>query len=99
MHCGRGRRAASNRDRGATRAVTAGGASRSPWAVVTNKLGPGGETTRAELQELLGGRPIAIELPCCPALRDAEDDARLLASDRHRWRRAVKRLAAALASP
>ena len=65
------------------------------WAVITNKLGPGGETTRAELQEVIG-RPIALELPCAPALRDAEDDGRLLGARWSRWGRGVARLARAL---
>jgi Flp pilus assembly CpaE family ATPase len=67
------------------------------WAIVTNRLGPGGETTRAELQEILGRR-IALELPCSAALRDAEGEGRLLTAPWHRWRRALERLARALAS-
>jgi hypothetical protein len=65
------------------------------WAVVANRAGPGGQIMRAGLEELIG-RPLALELPCCPALRDAEDQARLLSSSRHRWRRRVTRLARAL---
>jgi hypothetical protein len=68
-----------------------------PWAVVSNRLGPGGEATRAELEELVG-RPFALELPCCPALRDAEDSDRLLKPRLYRWTRAVARLAHALTS-
>jgi Flp pilus assembly CpaE family ATPase len=69
------------------------------WAVVLNRLGPGGETTRSALQRLLG-HPIAMELPCAPALRDVEDDGRLLTSPLSRWGRSVARLARALvASP
>jgi hypothetical protein len=67
------------------------------WAIVLNRLGPGGETTRIALQRLLG-HPITMELPCCPALRDAEDDCRLVTSPLHRWRRAVVRLARAVAA-
>jgi hypothetical protein len=65
------------------------------WAVVTNRLGPGGETTRAALEHILG-RPLALELPCAPALRDAEDEGRLLSSPLYRWRRSIDRLARAL---
>jgi hypothetical protein len=69
-----------------------------PLAVVTNRLGPGGESTRGALQRALGRR-IALELPCCPALRDLEDDGRLLDRPWSRWRRAVGRLARALEAP
>ena len=65
------------------------------WAVVTNKMGAGGETTRAELQAVMGRR-VALELPCSPALRDAEDDGRLLGAPWSRWWRAIVRLARAL---
>ena len=64
-------------------------------AVVVNRLGAGGETTSAELRTALG-RSICIELPCCPALRDAEDRGALLSSPLHRWRRRATRLARAL---
>jgi hypothetical protein len=67
------------------------------WAVVANRLGPGGETTRAELQQVLGC-PIAFELPCCAGLRDSEDDFRVPLGMLSRWRRAVHRLARALES-
>ena len=66
------------------------------WMVVTNRMGPGGETTRSELEHILGRR-ISLELPCAPSLRDAEDDGRLLASSLSRWIRRVERLARALA--
>jgi hypothetical protein len=65
------------------------------WAVITNKVGPGGETTRAEMQEVIGHR-VALELPCAPALRDAEDDGRLLRTRWSRWGRGIARLARAL---
>lgn len=64
------------------------------WAVVVNRAGPGGQIMRAGLADLIGRR-VALELPCCPALRDVEDEARLL-SGRHRWSRCVTRLARAL---
>lgn len=64
-------------------------------AVVTNRVGPGGETTRADLQRILGCR-VCLELPCSPGLRDAEDDGRLLTSSLSPWRRCVARLSAAL---
>ena len=66
------------------------------WMVVTNRMGPGGETTRSELEHILGRR-ISLELPCAASLRDAEDDGRLLASGLSRWIRRVDRLARALA--
>ena len=68
------------------------------WAVVANRLGPGGEAGRAALQRALG-RPLAIELPCAPSLRDREDRAELLTTGWSRWRLGVARLARALAEP
>lgn len=65
-----------------------------PWAVVTNRLGPGGETTAGDLQSILGCR-ICLELPCSRGLRDAEGESRLL-SPWLPWRRRVSRLARAL---
>lgn len=65
-----------------------------PCAVVTNRLGPGGETSSAELQRILGRR-ICLELPCSRLLRDAEGECRLV-STWSRWRRRVGRLATAL---
>ena len=64
-------------------------------AVVINRLGRGGETTRAQLADLVG-RPISLELPCSPSLRDAEDDGRLLSLKWTRYGRAITRLADAL---
>jgi hypothetical protein len=63
-------------------------------AVVANRLGGGGEATRAELQRVLG-HAIAVELPHCRGLRDAEDHGALLPS-RHRWARRVAALAGRL---
>jgi Flp pilus assembly CpaE family ATPase len=69
-----------------------------PWVVVLNRLGPGGETRRAELEHVLQ-RSVALELPCCAALRDVEDEGRLLGAPWHGWRRGVRRLARALSAP
>jgi hypothetical protein len=66
-----------------------------PWAVVTNRLGPGGEASRVALGRLIG-HSVSIDLPCCAALRDAEDEGRLLSTGWYRWRRALRRLARAL---
>lgn len=65
------------------------------WAVVTNRVGPGGQLMRRGIESLLG-RSLTLELPSCPALRDAEDEARLLDGRWRRWTRAMARLAAAL---
>lgn len=64
------------------------------WAVVTNRLGPGGETTTAQLQRILGCR-LCMELPCSRGLRDAESEMRLL-TGWSPWRQRVARLAGAL---
>ena len=64
-------------------------------AIVLNRNGPGGETTRAGIERILERR-IALELPCCPRLRDAEDEPRLLSSSLSRWTSRVRRLAAQL---
>jgi MinD-like ATPase involved in chromosome partitioning or flagellar assembly len=65
------------------------------WLVVTNRMGPGGETTRRELEQVLE-RPIALELPCAPALRDAAENGKLLTSKIWRYTRAVASLQRAL---
>ena len=65
------------------------------WAVVCNRVGPGGQIMRRGLEALVG-RSLALELPSCPALRDAEDEARLLEGTWRRWSRCVARLARAL---
>ncbi|HEX2294033.1 MAG TPA: hypothetical protein VHN37_01855 [Actinomycetota bacterium] len=67
------------------------------WYAVVNRLGPGGQIMRGGLEGLLG-RAVALELPCCPALRDAEDEARLLSGTWRRWTRGVARLARGLAA-
>jgi hypothetical protein len=61
------------------------------WKVIANRLGPGGETTCEQLSRMLE-RPV-IELPCCPALRDAEDDYRLMTGGWSRWSRKIRRVA------
>lgn len=58
------------------------------WALVMNRLGPGGEITRGRLQTILQ-RKVAVELPCTPALRDLEDEGRLLSSG---WGRFIRRM-------
>jgi hypothetical protein len=65
------------------------------WAIVSNRTGPGGETTRSGLERILD-RKVALELPCTPALRDAEDGCRLLAHRWSRWARGISRLWRAL---
>lgn len=65
------------------------------WAVVINRLGPGGEVTRSGLQRVIGCR-IAVELPCSPSLRDREDEGRLLTASWSRWARGLRRLYQAL---
>jgi hypothetical protein len=65
------------------------------WIVALNRPGPGGETTRAAIARTLG-RPVEIELPCCAALRDSEDDHRLLARGWSRWSRGITRLVGVL---
>jgi hypothetical protein len=61
------------------------------WALVTNRLGPGGEMTRVALEQILERR-LAVELPTCAPLRDAEDDGRLLTSTLYRWPRRIAQL-------
>jgi hypothetical protein len=65
------------------------------WAVVANRLGGGGETTLDGLRRV-SGRRIALELPCTPSLRDAEDKGRLLPRHWSRWSRRIDSLARAL---
>ncbi|HWC15322.1 MAG TPA: hypothetical protein VG929_12135 [Actinomycetota bacterium] len=65
------------------------------WCPVVNRLGRGGQTTAAQLDRILGGR--VFELPPCPALRDVEEEHRLLSPGWSRWSRRVRRLADALA--
>lgn len=67
----------------------------SRWVIATNRLGPGGEITRAQIENALE-QPV-LELPCCATLRDAEDDGRLVAKGWSRWSRAVARIAREIA--
>jgi Mrp family chromosome partitioning ATPase len=65
------------------------------WAVVANRLGGGGETTLEGLRRI-SGRRIALELPCTPSLRDAEDKGGVLPLRWSRWSRRIDSLARAL---
>jgi hypothetical protein len=65
------------------------------WAVVANRLGGGGETTLEGLRRISSCR-VALELPCTPSLRDAEDKGRLLPRRWSRWSRRIDSLARAL---
>lgn len=65
------------------------------WAVVLNRAGPGGEMTRAAAHRILGCKT-ALQLPCTPSLRDAEDEGKLLSSAWSRYVRSIERLFVAL---
>ena len=65
------------------------------WAVVLNRAGPGGELTRAAVHRILGCKT-ALQLPCTPSLRDAEDEGKLLSSSWSRYLRSIQRLFDAL---
>ena len=67
------------------------------WAIVTNRLGPGSGLTRRRLEEITG-KKIAVELPCSAALRDAEDDGRVVTSPLSPWLWQLKRLWRTLAT-
>jgi hypothetical protein len=67
------------------------------WATVLNRIGPGGEVRREQLEVTLGRR-VAVELPCTPSLRDCEERCSLLASRVLRWRRRLDDLHFALES-
>jgi hypothetical protein len=66
-----------------------------PVVIVTNRLGRGGETTRAQIESVIG-RKVGLELPCYPGLRDAEGKQRLAPLRWSRWGRGVSRLSRAL---
>ena len=71
--------------------VVLDGPARGRVAIVTNRIGPGGEMSKGEIEALLG-RKVAIELPCERRLRDAEDDDRLLRAYWSRWEQGIRRL-------
>jgi len=64
-------------------------------AIVMNRTGSGGTSTRFALERVLG-QPVALWLPPTPSLRDAEDAGRLLTAGWTRWCRGIRRLARAL---
>ena len=68
------------------------------WAVILNRVGPGGELTRAAAHRILGCRT-TLQLPCIPSLRDAEDEGKLLSSAWSRYLRSIQRLFVALETP
>lgn len=63
--------------------------------VVSNRTGHGGEMTRDKLSAVIGA-PVALELPCSPALRAAEDSGLLVQQPWNRWWRLMRRLALSL---
>ena len=65
------------------------------WVVILSRTGHGGEAGRAEIAASLG-RKVALELPCTPLLRDAEDQGRLLSGPWTRYNRRIARLASGL---
>jgi hypothetical protein len=80
---------------GAARARSVLGPGPIPRLLVANRVGPGGELTRTLLQTTAEARIDGV-LPCCPALRDAEDDGALV-SAHTRWGRHLTKVARALA--
>lgn len=68
-----------------------------PVALVLNRTGAGGRLDRRTIARRLC-RGIALELPHTPALRDAEDEGRLLTGPWCRFSRRIARLAGALVS-
>ncbi|HVM34939.1 MAG TPA: hypothetical protein VM784_06305 [Actinomycetota bacterium] len=64
-------------------------------AIVMNRTGSGGTSTRFALEAILGQRA-ALWLPPTPSLRDAEDAGRLLTAGWTRWWRGIRRVALAL---
>ena len=67
------------------------------WATVVNRVGPGSDLTITDLRRVLQ-YGVTLELPCTAALRDAEDEGRLLTGDWTRWNRRLKKLAFTLAA-
>jgi len=65
------------------------------WSCIVNRLGAGGGLTARHIARQLG-RPVSLELPCSPYLRDRADEHRLLTDRWSRFFRRVVRLAGAL---
>ena len=63
--------------------------------VITNRTGHGGDMTRDKIEAVIGA-PVALELPCSPALRAAEDGCGVVQQPWNRWWRLVVRLAGTL---
>jgi hypothetical protein len=68
---------------------------RVPTVIISNRLGRGGETTRSQIESIIG-RKLGLELPCWPGLRDAEGERRLGSVRWSRWGFGLQRLARAL---
>jgi Flp pilus assembly CpaE family ATPase len=64
-------------------------------ALIANRLGRGSELSLRSLQAIVGAR-ILMELPCTPALRDREDEGKLVLSAWFRYWRRIRMLAGAL---
>ena len=65
--------------------------------VVSNRTGHGGDMTRDKVSAVIGAL-VALELPCSPALRAAEDACTLVQQPWSRWWRLVSRVARSLES-
>lgn len=65
------------------------------WALVFNRVGAGGQESADRLARRAGTKS-ALELPCTPTLRDAEEEGRLPEARWTRWSRRIDRLARAL---
>jgi hypothetical protein len=68
---------------------------RIPYALVAIRTGPGSDVNKMKFARV-SGRSVAVELPCCGRLRDAEDEGRLFTSPFSRWRWSIARLARVL---
>jgi hypothetical protein len=63
--------------------------------IVTNRTGHGGEMTPSKVAEVIGA-PVALDFPCSPSLRAAEDSGKLVTQPWSRWWRAMSHLATTL---